>query len=386
LNTKPDILIFIDWFWPGYLAGGPVQSILSIVSYLNEDFNFKILTTNRDLNCAAPYREVEANKWIRSGLNCDVYYAEPESLNRATLKSIIDSTHFDKVYINSFFSKKFSIIPLQILNKYYKEKPVIFAPRGMLGEGALAIKKFKKRAFILLAKMTGLHATVTWHATSAQEEEEIKHIIHPKNKIFIISNLPKKIKPDFTKEKKNNELNACFISRISEKKNLVFALELLGLIKEAGITYNIYGPIEDQAYWEKCMDAIKKLPPNVKAIYKGSIAPKDIERAFSAEHIMILPTLNENFGHSIVESLLCGCPVIISDQTPWNDLENHNAGYAISLDNKQKFTQAILAYAKMDQQKFSEASRLAVKYISNKIDLEQIVDQYKKLFNDGIEN
>ncbi len=358
-----------------------MQSVLSLVSYLGNDFNFKVFTTNRDLNNSSPYEGIVPNKWLPTELNCEVYYADPTTLNYNSIKNLIDGTKFDLVYINSFFSKNFSIIPLQILNKYYADKPIVFAPRGMLGEGALAIKKMKKRIFIAYAKITGLHKNVTWHATSEQEEGEIRRVIGRGAKIVKVSNLPKKINSHAAKIKSVGRLEACFISRISEKKNLIYALEVLTKVKELNINYTIYGPIEDPVYWAKCQDLIKALPSNVCVNYGGSLSPNEIEAAYEKEHIMFLPTLNENFGHSIVESLLCGCPVIISDQTPWNDLEVNGAGFALPLNKSEQFTNAIVHYAKMNQEEFSKASKDANKYISGKIDLNTILDQYKKLFN-----
>lgn len=380
MSTKRNILVFVDWFWPGYLAGGPVQSIVSLVNYLGSEFNFKILTTNCDLNSEVPYPSVASNTWVKSPLGCEVFYADPKTLNVESIKKIMQEIHFEKVYINSFFSKNFSIIPLQILNKDYKKVPVIFAPRGMLGDGALSIKKYKKKMFLLYSKLTGLHSNVIWHATSEQEELEIRKNFHPK-KLFRISNLPKKLNLDIRKTKQRGELNLCFISRISEKKNLFFALQILEKIENSKIRYSIYGPLEDRIYWDKCEAVIKKLPANISAVYKGSIDPKDIEKVLAEEHMMFLPTLNENFGHSIVESLLCGCPVIISDQTPWKDVEVNGAGYAISLEDKQKFVYAIKKSAALNDGEFSIASKKAINYISNKIDLEAITNQYKTLFN-----
>ena len=40
---------------------------------------------------------------------------------------------------------------------------------------------------------------------------------------------------------------------------------------------------------------------------------------------MFLPSKGENFGHIIMESLAASTPVIISDLTPWKDLENARA-------------------------------------------------------------
>ena len=36
-----------------------------------------------------------------------------------------------------------------------------------------------------------------------------------------------------------------------------------------------------------------------------------------AHDLFVFPTLGENFGHVIYESLMCGTPVLVSDNTPW---------------------------------------------------------------------
>ncbi|MBI9061941.1 MAG: hypothetical protein JEZ14_08115 [Marinilabiliaceae bacterium] len=45
---KKKILIFIDWFLPGYKAGGPVRSMANMVEYLMEEYDFFIVTRNTD--------------------------------------------------------------------------------------------------------------------------------------------------------------------------------------------------------------------------------------------------------------------------------------------------------------------------------------------------
>ena len=384
--AKPTILIFIDWFWPGYLAGGPIQSVLALVNSLNDSFNFKIITTNTDLNSEKKYENIEPNKWITSPLGCEIFYADSKKLNYTAIKKIINEVSFEIVYINSFFSKNYSIIPLIILNNNYKNIPVILAPRGMLGDGALALKKIKKKLFILFSKISGFHSKIIWHATSLNEEEEIKKTFHKKTNIVTISNLPKKLSANLSKSKQINVLKLCFISRISAKKNLIFALKVLSKIKEVEIIYNIYGPKEDSVYWEKCSALIKEMPSNVVINYKGLIHPNELEIILAEEQMMFLPTLNENFGHSIVESLFCGCPVIISDQTPWIDLEKNNAGFAIPLNNTQGFINAITKMAKLNQEDYLEKSNAAIKYISSKIEKEKSINLYKNLFNDFIKN
>ncbi|MBL7932561.1 MAG: glycosyltransferase [Bacteroidia bacterium] len=382
LKPKKEILVFVDWFWPGYLAGGPVQSIVSLVGYLHEDFDFKIVTTNKDLNSKEPYPGIEADKWIKLELGCEAYYAS--NLSVAIITKLIKETKFDVVYINSFFSKFFSIIPLQTLRREKIKKPVILAPRGMLGEGALALKKWKKKIFILYSKLTSLHSNVIWHATSAQEAMEIRSVFKNPGKVSKISNLPKKLKGASNKSKVAGKLNLCFISRISEKKNLLYALRVLSRIRTGHIYFNIFGPLESTEYWNKCVEEIDKLPANIQVEYKGSVKPNELEETLSTQHFMLLPTMNENFGHSIVESLMCYCPVIISDQTPWKDLEENNAGFSISLGEPDLFVKAAERALGMDNKEYSKWSLAANKYISSRINLNEIIGQYKNLFNDPI--
>jgi glycosyltransferase involved in cell wall biosynthesis len=128
------------------------------------------------------------------------------------------------------------------------------------------------------------------------------------------------------------------------------------------------------------------MPSNVVINYKGLIHPNELEVILADEQMMFLPTLNENFGHSIVESLLCGCPVIISDQTPWIDLEKNNAGFSIPLNNTLGFINAITKMAKLNQEDYLEKSNAAIKYISSKIEKEKTINLYKNLFNDFIKN
>jgi glycosyltransferase involved in cell wall biosynthesis len=84
--------------------------------------------------------------------------------------------------------------------------------------------------------------------------------------------------------------------------------------------------------------------------------------------------------------LLCGCPAIISDQTPWNDLKQNEAGLAIELTNQMAFKEAILFYADLNQEQFNQATNKAHQYISSKINIKQTIELYKKLFNDCIKN
>jgi glycosyltransferase involved in cell wall biosynthesis len=83
------------------------------------------------------------------------------------------------------------------------------------------------------------------------------------------------------------------------------------------ISLSIYGPIEDHEYWNECARRIQRLPSNVTAEHLGSLKPEQVTDTFACHDLFAFPTLGENFGHVIFESLRAGTPVLISDQTPW---------------------------------------------------------------------
>ena len=41
---KKKILVFIDWYLPGYRAGGPIQSIANLVNHLDDELDISIVT------------------------------------------------------------------------------------------------------------------------------------------------------------------------------------------------------------------------------------------------------------------------------------------------------------------------------------------------------
>ena len=47
----------------------------------------------------------------------------------------------------------------------------------------------------------------------------------------------------------------------------------------------------------------------------------------------------ESFGIVVAEALSCGCPVVVSNKTPWRDIEENNCGIFVEND-KESFYHA----------------------------------------------
>jgi len=81
-TKKPRILVFIDWYLPGYKAGGPVTSVANIVARFRDEYEFHVITTNRDYGSDVPYADIEPNRWLKREENLFVYYREEGEFNQ----------------------------------------------------------------------------------------------------------------------------------------------------------------------------------------------------------------------------------------------------------------------------------------------------------------
>lgn len=377
---KKNIVVLIDWFLPGNKAGGPVKSVYSMLTLLEAYFNFSVITTNNDLGSPKPYDGIELDIWTNYN-GIPVYYFSKENLNADNLVRAINSCNPDLIYLNSFWSYNFSILPLRLKKAGKLNSKIVLAPRGMLGKGALSIKPLKKKIFLAFLKIIKLHSAIVFHAATQDEEKEIR-VFFKDNEVRIAPNLnTTALVKQRSIKKEKGELKLFYLSRISRVKNLHFALEVLQSLKtDALITYDIYGANEDEGYWNECKEIIKTLPPNIKVNYKGELSFDQVQPTILNYHFLFLPTLNENFGHSIAETLKSACPVIISTATPWTEVNQGDCGYAIQLTDKNAFCDTIIKAAALSGDEYQKISENCIKFMEVKLNMQNDIDLYTKLF------
>ena len=282
------------------------------------------MTSNRDLG-AGEDLDVSADVWtdVPVGSNA-VRVRYNSTINAATWDDVIQEVRPDAVHLNSLFSKDFTLLPLRRL----RNKPhvrMVLAPRGMLGQAALSIKPFKKRAFLALARGMGWMDRVLWHASTDQEAYEVR-CAFPRARVQVAQNLPSPL-PDENPERSADAWHIAVVGRVHRVKNLHFGLRAL-LRAESGrrIRVDFIGPIEDAGYKEE-LEQLAQANPAVEVAFLGGVPPSELTQHFHGAHYLLSATTQENFGHAIVEAWAHGCPVLISDRTPWRDLDAHGTGW-----------------------------------------------------------
>ena len=364
-------------YLPGYKDGGPVRSIKNLTDFLGEDYFFKILTCDRDHGDRDTYSKIKVREWNQVG-KTKVYYVPPRSFNMSTIFKLakeVDMIYlcgcFTEYTINTLISKRLNIIKI----------PVVIASMGLFSPMEFQLKFKKKKLFTTVFNLMGMFKKVYWSATSELEISEIKQRIPVKDNYFIAEDLPRKVrKQQIIKEKEVGKLRVAWISRIALKKNLKGAIEILNTVK-CKVEFTIYGPKHNLDYWKECEEELKKLQPNITWVWAGNVESDNVIKTLMKHHVFLFPTFGENYGHVIQEALSAGCAVILSDQTPWKDLEVAGVGYNFNVFDHSSFASAIEKYAALDSKEFQKLVARALEYAIENSNDKVNNTGYRKVFN-----
>lgn len=382
MKIKPKVLICIDWYYPSYKAGGPIQSIKNFVLAMQHHLEIYVFTSNCDfdsvnLNCTP------INQWTTGIANEQVYYCSNDVYAKSLLKGIITTVNPSVIYINSMFSVKYAINPLFAASSINYTGSIILAPRGMLQLGALQFKKLKKVIFLKALQLTKITSNIHFQATDAQEVDDIKKNIKYYKNITQLTNFaitPAQYITPIVKDV--GTLKLIFISRIVPKKNLLSLLQVLKQLQVAGsITLSIYGDVGDALYWQQCKQLMLLMPHNIVVTYYGAINNNDVAATIVQHHLFVLPTLGENFGHAIFEAFANARPVLISTHTPWRNLPQLQAGWDVNITTTQPMHNVITTMLTMHQSAYNTLCQGSLKVASTYSNNAHLQLEYLTLFN-----
>lgn len=383
------VFIFVSYYLPGYKAGGPARTIANMVERLGDQIDFRIACMDRDLGDTGSYSGVRMGEWNMVG-KARVFYLTPKHRSWREIQGLLRGTSYDVLYLNSFFDFRFTIVPLMLRAAHrFPRKPIILAPRGEFSSGALLIKRWKKRSFMFVTRLIGLYSGVIWHASSIYERDDI-HRVFPSVSIDTIKvaldlapaeGVEAQVRRRVPVPARGEVLCVCFLSRLSPKKNLDYALRCLRSVNKS-VEFTIYGPQEDAAYWAQCEALIASLPSNVKVYYAGTVEHNQVEIKLAGHDLFFFPTRGENYGHVIYEALAAGLPILISDQTPWHDLQQRGVGWVLPLDHPEEFARVIDEVAAMRPEERNLMRKKAQAYALEKSEDASVLQANRALFMD----
>ena len=372
MKSKKRIVIMPGHFFPDETSGGPAVSVMNMAKLLSDKYDIFIIASGKRFLDNSPL-EVEKNNWILKD-DYNIFYLK--NYNIFKIQSLVREVKPSFIYLNSFYSLKWTFMPLIFFMK--GNTKIIIAPRGNFSHKDVNKFSYKKSIYLVITKLIISKMDIRWHFTSSYEY----NLTYPflKNRLindssFIIENIH--IAPPIknTNIKVSNDIKILYFGRIHPKKNLKLAIDIVSEIKELkSYKFDIFGTIEKPEYFDTLKQSF-----NENITYLGPYSHENVHEILENYDVFLFLTQGENYGHTIAEALSSGLPVIISQHTPWSEIDQHG-GYVVDIDNKQLCKSTIKKFYQMDHDEWKTMSQNAMSFI-NKKDLKQTALQYFELFD-----
>jgi len=301
-------------------SGGPAQVIWDFIEGSKKQVDYQICTnreglTTQELNQLSEKHQIPIHHFEYLGSHSTKFSFS------LLLWFLRNYKQFDVVHIHAGFSLTSEFVGLfcRILGI-----PFIYRPLGTLSPYSLSAgNSLFKRLFLPLEKML-LRNAFAVHCTSPEEEKDILQIEPSGNSVII----PPPIifsdsKVDSFKVNKNQEFKLGFLSRLHQKKNIEFIIDLLTKLSTAKL---IIAGSGEESYLNQLKELISEKGLDKQIEFRGFLSGESKRRFFSEIDWMILPSFHENFSVATAESLGFGVPVLSS---PYVDATDFGESYGI---------------------------------------------------------
>jgi len=143
------------------------------------------------------------------------------------------------------------------------------------------------------------------------QDQEIAESFGVKNTCVILNGVDLKKFSGIEKKKSFNNTFVYF-GRISENKGIYQCLEKLSDYK-SDYRFYIIGKCEDKEYLNKLKALIKEKKMSGNIIFCGQLSNNEIREKIIESDIILMPSLHEGFGMTLVECLASNKPIIAND-------------------------------------------------------------------------
>lgn len=312
-------------FYPAVVYGGPTQSVYQLCCALARNkCEVRVLTTDANGPDAVldvdTHRDVEITKdlWVRY-----CHRILDVSISPTLLRFLAARIRWaDVVHLMAVYS--FPTIPTLLFCKLLG-KPVVWSPRGMLQRWEGTKRPELKALWERICRFAAPERLVL-HVTSDQEAKE-SAARFPGVEIAVIPN-GVEVPQSVTHANGHRGLRLVYLGRLDPKKgieNLLRARSLLNGNLGASLMLTIAGA-GDAEYAKNLQTTISHMAPAERPKMIGYVSGGEKAKLFENADVVVVPSYTENFGLVVAEALAHGVPVIASQGTPWQRVEEIGCG------------------------------------------------------------
>ncbi|MEH1922818.1 glycosyltransferase [Nostoc sp.] len=326
MQNQLKILHYIPVYAPAWQFGGPVLSVSQLCEGLTAlSHEVEVFTSNAGLNNQP---ELPLNQpVIRNGVKVTYFQQEPgmgiycPGMEQAVTAR---AREFDIIHITGVWQRTSGAA---CKAAKHQGVPYIVSPRGALGPYSWQQKTAKKILYYLWQERFNMTNAAGIHYTSKQELQECLWLKLP-GKSFIIPNglntefwQPALEEAKIWRKSQNlseDDFILLNVGRLHHKKGLDLLPQALAPLQHLNWQMVFVGG-DDDGTKAKLQQQFQAANLSDKVTFLERCEPKKLPAIYSAANLFVLPSRHENFGNVVVESLACGCPVLISDKVGLHD-------------------------------------------------------------------
>lgn len=307
--------------------GGPSKSVYAISKALAQcGETVTLLTTHpKDTSCT------QANT-----LQVQIFRREfPEGLCPSSgLSASLATGRYDVIHHHSLWLRTLHYGAQTAL---VHRIPLVISPRGMMSPWAWQHHGWRKQIARRLVHPGALEQAAGWHATSAEEEADIRNLGFRQPICVAPNGVESPDDATFAAAQAHwwkacpatrSRPTAVFYSRFHRKKRVLELIDLWLSEPRGDWLLLLVGLAGDYDAAQLRTYAMRASAGDGIQVFDGEGTPSP----YAVASIFLLPSHSENFGLVIAEAMANQVPVIVTDGTPWTAVNQADVGWCVGWD------------------------------------------------------
>jgi len=258
--------------------------------------------------------------------------------------------------------------------------PIILQPNGTLVN--IERRQNLKAIYDLLIGNRQIKRIDLFIAVSESEKKQFVRMGIPEAKIRIVPNgvFVEEPKPGLSfKEKfgiKGDYI--LYLGKLTPRKGIEYMIQALSLIPDKNLKAVVAG--NDMGILNKLKALVKKLNLNERVIWTGLLLSPWKESAYQEALVTVYAGQDEIFGLVQFESILCGTPAIVADDSGAGEwLKKSGGGYIVPYGEARAIAEVIMS---LNPEKEKPKLMKAQKWIKENLSWEKIAKDMKEIYQD----
>lgn len=316
--------------------------------------------------------------------NCTIHYID-DALKfffriRKQFVEILESLDPDVVHVNACWLPLCSFTVFWAKQKGYK---VVVSPHGMLEPWVIQRNYLKKKLpALLLYQKKALRKADALIATAESEQQNLQKLGYCQN----VRVVPNGVVSDGislkTSWKRTHTI--LYMGLLRPNKGAGVLIDAVNLIRNRIQDYKVIvaGP-DTEGYLSSLKEKVKSLGLEDMVTFPGGVFGDDKWKLFENADVFVLPTLNENFGIVVAESLLKGTPVITCKGAPWKGLVENKCGWWVNR-TPDEIAVAIQECLALPEDELEAMGRRGRQFVIDNYSSNIVAERMLKLYKDVI--